>query len=371
MLKRTAAICLVVVVALFSGGIASASSGGERAALKAADFLKKQQHDDGGFGAKDSTVAETAMAIIGLKTAGVKLPKAKTGKTTIDYLAKASPALNASDAKVAVQNTAKIAYVIMALQLAGENPKKFAGVDWVRLLEQQHELATGRYGMYEIDHMWAMLAMASVGDASDEKSVQLLQLEQNEDGGYSLDKKGGMVSDTNSTALAIQALISHGVKPQDPSVKKAVDYLKTQQNKDGGFPYSMSSPYGTDSDASSTAWALQALIASGEDIESKYWVKAAVTPMGLLMSLQNASGALAYQEVVPDDSEICTAQAIPALMLKPYPIKLTAPPSTSEKLPKDNATFSTEALLLIAAGVIAAIAVVAGLGLMVFRRRNG
>lgn len=355
---------------LLSGGIAGASSGSENAALKAGNFLKTHQRDDGGFGAKESTVTETSLAIMALKAAEMKLPKSKNKKSPIDYLYAKAPDMAGGDTEQAIMNTAQISHLIIALKIAGENPKDFAETDWVALLKNNQEKATGWFGNYPIDHMWAMLALAQVGEASDQAATKWLQAEQADNGGFSADSRGGMGSDTNSTALAIQALVAAGVKPSEPSVKKAIDYLKTQQNKDGGFPYVTPSEYGTDSDTTSTAWVLQALIAAGEDIEGKYWVKAAITPMGYLMSMQNANGAFAYQKAVPEDSQLCTAQAIPALMGKPFPLRLSSEPETAKAKVGETASLNTSALLLIALMVISFIAAAVGAILYFFKGKN-
>ncbi len=366
MIKRFVAIILAATMFIGGASMAAASTGSDNAALKAAAYLKGTQRDDGGFGSKESTVIQTCLSISALKAAGVKLPTSATGKTAIDFLKAKAPELASPDKNIAVQNTAKVAQLIMALKLAGENPKSFAGVDWVKYLLDHQEQATGWFGIFDIDHIWALLALEAVGEPVDGKAIKWLQGRQLEDGSYTLDKNSGLAGYTYSTGLAIQALVGAGIKPTDPSIKKAVEFLKAQQNTDGGFPVIKPSA-NTDSDTSSTSWVLQGLIAAGEDIESKTWVKAAITPMGFLMSMQNADGAFAFQKATPEDSQLCTAQAIPALMLKPFPIKLTAPPSTAETLPKENATFSTEALLLIIIGVIAAIAVLAWLGFIFIR----
>lgn len=317
---------VIASVLLFGNGAAIASSGSVNAGIKAGNYLRAQIHDDGGFGSPESTVVSTSIAIISLKSANDDLPKSKTGKTPLDYLKTAAPALNDPAKEVVVKNTAKIAHVIIALTVAGENPKKFAGVDWVALLKGSSEKATGWFGTEEIDHMWALLALETAGEPVPTNSVLWLKEQQEDNGGFAVDKKiDGLGSDTNSTALAVQALIGAGESKTSPAIKKAIDFLKTQQNKDGGFPYVTPSPYGTDSDSSSTAWVLQALVAAGQDIESKAWVKAAVTPMGFLMSLQNADGGFMYQKTVQDSNLLSTCQAIPALMLKPFPNKAPAP----------------------------------------------
>ncbi len=45
------------------------------------------------------------------------------------------------------------------------------------------------------------------------------------------------------------------------------------------------------------------------------------TPLTALLALQNTSGAFRYQTAIPDDNVFATEQAIPALLLKTFPIK--------------------------------------------------
>src|SRR5574340_212172 len=147
MIKRTAAMVLALSIFLGGAALAAAASGGDKAALKGADYLKSVQRDDGGYGAKESTVVDTCITIIALKAAGAKLPESKAGKSTIDYLKANAPTLATSDKNIAVQNTAKVAQLIMALKLAGENPKNFAGTDWIKFLTDNKEKATGWFGI--------------------------------------------------------------------------------------------------------------------------------------------------------------------------------------------------------------------------------
>ncbi|MGW1914204.1 prenyltransferase/squalene oxidase repeat-containing protein [Streptomyces sp. NPDC002076] len=98
--------------------------------------------------------------------------------------------------------------------------------------------------------------------------------------------------DTNSTAAAIQALKAVG--GHDDAVGKAVAWLKSVQNKDGGWGYS---PGGA-SDTNSTSVVIGALAAVGTDPASVG--KAGKSPYDLLaaMSLpctQDGGGALAFQ----------------------------------------------------------------------------
>lgn len=68
--------------------------------------------------------------------------------------------------------------------------------------------------------------------------------------------------DSNSTAAAVQALTA--LTGQDKTVKKSVDWLKSVQNKDGGWGYNP----GMASDANSTGIVIGALTGAGEKPQS-------------------------------------------------------------------------------------------------------
>ncbi|MFH1737139.1 MAG: prenyltransferase/squalene oxidase repeat-containing protein [Actinomycetota bacterium] len=341
---------LLVVTA--GGSIAYAATDGSNAALKATSYLKIQQNDDGGYGAKTSTVSDTAWAVIAFKTAGVKLPETNN-LGTMDYFKKNTPALGDPNQKVA--NTAQIAQLIVALKAAGEDPKTFAGTDWVALLKDTQDKAIGLFGNTEISHAWAIIALETAGAEVPDNAITWLTEQQEDNGGYAFDAKGGMMgADTNSTALVIQALIGAGEKKTSPAVKKALDFLKTQQNPDGGFPFVKPSPYGTDSDSNSTAWVVQALLAADEDIEDGSWVKTSVAPMGFLISLQNPNGAFVFQKTVPDDSLSSTLQAVPALMEQPFPLP-TEVQKSGEKKEAETPVNSTILILVFGATLVVVI----------------
>ena len=63
--------------------------------------------------------------------------------------------------------------------------------------------------------------------------------------------------DSNSTAIAVQALSTIG--RQRPVMQKSLSWLKSVQNKDGGWGYSPGSP----SDANSTSLVIGALTVAG------------------------------------------------------------------------------------------------------------
>jgi len=123
----------------------------------------------------------------------------------------------------------------------------------------------------------------------------------------------GFGSDSNTTALVIQTLIASGIPTNSLLITNALDYLKYAQNPDGGFPYDPDSPYGTDSDANSTAYAIQAIQAVGQSPISGTWVINATNPISYLLSLQLENSSFEWM-AGEGANLIATAQAIPALL---------------------------------------------------------
>ncbi|MFE1440769.1 prenyltransferase/squalene oxidase repeat-containing protein [Streptomyces sp. NPDC058739] len=102
--------------------------------------------------------------------------------------------------------------------------------------------------------------------------------------------------DTNATAAAVQALTATGGR--EKVAGKAVTWLKSVQNKDGGWGYN---PGGA-SDANSTSVVIGALVAAGEQPDKV--VKGGKSPYDALLTLAlpcagKDAGAFAYQ---PDKS---------------------------------------------------------------------
>ncbi|MFJ8532922.1 prenyltransferase/squalene oxidase repeat-containing protein [Streptomyces sp. NPDC093591] len=107
--------------------------------------------------------------------------------------------------------------------------------------------------------------------------------------------------DTNSTAIAVQGLAAVG--EHDTGVEKAVTWLKSVQNKDGGWGYT---PGGA-SDANSTSVVIGALNAFGDDPAEVR--KDGKSPYDALLNLSlpcAKGGAFAYQ---PDKKGTLSANA--------------------------------------------------------------
>jgi hypothetical protein len=103
---------------------------------------------------------------------------------------------------------------------------------------------------------------------------------------------GKVMVDTNSTAAAVQALKAAG--GHDAAVDKAITWLKSVQNEDGGWGYSPAAP----SDTNSTSVVIGALAAVGTNPADVR--KAGKSPYDLLAARsipcgQPGGGGLAYQ----------------------------------------------------------------------------
>ncbi len=89
--------------------------------------------------------------------------------------------------------------------------------------------------------------------------------------------------DTNSTALAVMALVEIGADPDSsPALLDARDFLGDAQGADGGFGYLTD----LDADPNSTALVIMAIVALGESPHDAAWVVGDSDPMTSLLSWQ-------------------------------------------------------------------------------------
>lgn len=285
------------------------------AAQAALGWLLTRQQPDGsfaGFDAGASADAVFAIVAAGADPNGVL----NNGSSPVSYLGTQAPAY-------AAKSVAGAGKLTLAVVAAGKDPLSFGGVDLLARLQKSYSAASGRYGTSTTDHVYALLGLTATGQAIPAQALAALSALQLPDGGWSFDGTAASGSDTNTTALAVQALVAAGAR--GAALDKALAYLRGQQNADAGFPYSKSSPYGADSDANSTAAVIQALVATGIDPRSLQQGQA--DPLSALVALQNASGALRFQSAAPEDNDLATAQAIPALLQKAFPLKTVRLPA--------------------------------------------
>ncbi|HNS53003.1 MAG TPA: prenyltransferase/squalene oxidase repeat-containing protein [Anaerolineae bacterium] len=276
----------------------------------ALDYLETQQNADGGFGngfTPDSALGSTAdvlLAILALD--GDPAAFVQGGNTPLTYLSTSAPAAAGSG---------DLSKLILALVAAGENPRLFGGVDSVDKLEALAG-ADGRIGGAAdtfVSTLMSVIALKSVERPVSQASLELIRTAQQDDGGWAWDGSASTPSDTNTTAYAVQALLASGEPAGGDAVAKALAYYEGIQNDDGGWPYQNPSDYGTATDANSTAVTVQALLAAGEDPAEGGWTSAlGTTPYDALDALQNGSGAWSWKADAPGDNLLATVQAAPA-----------------------------------------------------------
>jgi hypothetical protein len=308
------AILTLTLAALLVGALPVLAAADMTAAL---DYLQTQQNADGGFGSgfsPDSTVGSTADVVLAILSAGGdQAAFDQDGNTPLTYLeANASTAASGGD----------LSKLILATIAAGENPRDFGGVDSVAQLESLID-AGGRIGGETdtfVGHVLAVLALSSAERPIPAAAVEYIKNGQQENGSWAWDGTAGTAGDTNTTAFAVQALVAAGEDPAGDEVTTALTYYKGIQNEDGGWPYQNPSDYGTATDANSTAVTIQAIIAAGQDPAGAGWTVGESTPVAALEALQNESGAFAWQAAMPDDNLLATVQALPALAGKAFPL---------------------------------------------------
>ena len=170
---------------------------------------------------------------------------------------------------------------------------------------------------------WAILGNLALDQDVAYSAVEYLKSQVQPDGGWEWNT--GFGSDTNTTAFVIQTLVAAGEPLDSPIIENGLKYLQAAQNDDGGFTYAPGSPFGTDSDSNSSAYAIQAILAVGQDPQGETWSKNDNNPIEYLLALQLPDGSLEWQPGTGANF-LATAQAIPALLGKSFPFKIKALP---------------------------------------------
>jgi prenyltransferase beta subunit len=179
-------------------------------------------------------------------------------------------------------------------------------------------------------------------DPAVRKAAAFVASRQNRAGGFGTGGKNSPAS-VDDTSAALQALRAAGRKRTTRAIRRAGAWLAARQGTDGGFPLSP----GTPSNAQSTAWAVQGLVAAGRN-PLKVRRKGSRNPIAYLKSLQGPDGAIRFNRTSRQTPTWVTAQAIPALTRTPLPVN---PPPKARAGARRRAS-SPLALLALAAGAL-------------------
>jgi prenyltransferase beta subunit len=274
-------------------------------------FLAGAQNADGGFGGargQSSSELYSAWAAMGLAASG-RDPSSvrRNGHTVLDALrGEASSLTGAGD----------LERTILALHACGVSVHSLAGADPVAELLRSRR-RDGSFGHLTNITAFAVFALRaarySAGNPVVRAAGRWLARQQNSDGGFGFATRGGG-SDVDDTAAALQALVDAGMGT-GPAVKRAASFLIGAQNLDGGYPQQP----GGDSNAQSTAWATQGLIAAKRNV-SAVRREGSRSPLGYLESLIAPDGSVRYSRIGTQTPVWVTAQALTALAGKSFPI---------------------------------------------------
>jgi len=282
--------------------------------VRAVTFLVTMQNEDGGFTngfAPESDISTTADVIVALAVAGEETGELFTAEieNAFEFLSEQIPEGNLAGA-------GQLAKIITAVIATGEDPTAFGEFDLVGDLSAM-TADDGVFGIGPFDHCLAVIAFQNAGLELPEGTVEAVVDSQADDGGWGF--MPDQASDTNTTGLCLQAL---ALTEESDAVEAGLAYLEAIQNEDGGWPYQNPNDFGTDSDTSSTALIVQALIANEEDLAD--WNN----PQDWLLSMQRDSGAFSYQEALPGDNIPATVAVIPAIV--GVPLNAWAPEPETE-----------------------------------------
>jgi energy-coupling factor transport system substrate-specific component len=308
------ALALVALGALGGPTRARAAGVGVSSELR---YLAHAQNPDGGFGeagAKPTSELYTAWVAIGVAATGRNPATLRHGSDSV---------LNALRAHASsLEGVGDDERTILALHACGAPAGSIAG----------HDLLAGMLAARRPDGSFqdqvnitafAIFALRALGRSESEAAVRAagrwIERQQGAGGGFGFAARppggGGPQSDVDDTAAALQALIDAGIPRRSLPVRRAVRFLSAAQRPDGGFPQRS----GGESNAQSTAWAIQALIAAGQSpqLRPRGIARSAV---GYLESLVAPDGSVRYSRTSAQTPVWVTAQALAALAGVPLPV---------------------------------------------------
>jgi prenyltransferase beta subunit len=303
-----AGTAVVALAALVLAVSATRPAGAADSSLR---YLERAQNSDGGYGGapgQPSNQLLTGWAVIGLESAGRNpLDVRRGGRTPVDYMRAHLGELT---------DTGELERTILALEGAGLDARRVRGRDLVAEL-LGHRDAEGSFERQSNWTAFGVLALRAAGRSARSQTVKgsaaWLARQQNDDGGFSFGTRGGG-SFVDETGAALQAFAAAG-KRHSAVVKRALGYLRTAQNRDGGFGQSE----GYKSNAQSTAWAVQGIVAAGKS-PSAFGPKGR-SPLAFLASLRAPGGSFRYSRSSEQTPVWVTAQAIAAVRRKALPLR--------------------------------------------------
>jgi energy-coupling factor transport system substrate-specific component len=301
----------VALLALALGAAALPNRAAAASLGRELGYLASVQNVDGGFGAASgqrSSELYTGWAAMGLAAAGRDPATLKRGgHSVLDSLRGEASTL---------QSLGDVERTVLAVRACGASAYSFAG----RNLVAEVLRARGRDNSFDEQvnlSAFAIFSLRAVGHSASFAAIReaagWIERQQNGDGGFGFGGRGSR-SDVDDTGAALQALAAAGARNKRV-LGLATAYLIRSQGADGGFPQQ----YGGESNAQSTAWAVQGLIAAGRS-PSTVRRSGSRTPTGYLESLLAPNGSVRYSRTSAQTPAWVTTQALIALAGKTFPV---------------------------------------------------
>jgi Prenyltransferase and squalene oxidase repeat len=274
-------------------------------------YLASAQNADGGFGAargQPSSELYTAWAAMGLAAAGRDPARLRRhGRSVLDALrAHASTLRGLGD----------LERTVLAVRACGASASSFAGRDLIREMLRSRR-RDGSFGEQVNLTAFALLALRAAGHSRAYRPIRegadWIEHQQNGDGGFGFAARGS-ASDVDDTGAVLQALASAGARSRHV-LGAAASYLVRSQRPDGGFPQR----FGGLSNAQSTAWALQGLVAVGFTPATIRYRRSR-SPIGYLQTLVGPGGSVRYSRTSAQTPVWVTAQALIGLAGRTFPV---------------------------------------------------
>jgi Prenyltransferase and squalene oxidase repeat len=248
-------------------------------------FLRARQLESGGFAERggSASLSLTAWAVLGLRAAG-----ADPGAEARRYVERAEPG-TVTELELAIMSRSALG------EATGEHVRKLMAL----------RRANGAFGRTVNETIWALLALRQAGRVAPAASVSYLLRQQSRSGGWAW--APGVAPDSNDTAAALQALRAAGIAGKP--ISRALAFLRRHRNRDGGFALVR----GRASDSQSTAWAIQAFVAARAPVPKGAFA--------FLARLRRVDGSYRYSTRYGATPVWVTAQVLPALARKPFPLE--------------------------------------------------
>ncbi|MBW6464961.1 MAG: hypothetical protein K0B06_00465 [Brevefilum sp.] len=268
----------------------------DAAIFNAIDYLQTEQNDDGGLRWVDETssVPTTIRVVLALTAAGLPQERltSQQSKHPMDFLSEKGPAwIYQQETDQPALNLARAGQLLTAVSAANHDPYTFGeeAINLVHLVKSHYDPNTGIFGdaspQNVTDQVWALLGLAAAYAPIPPEAVNWLAAAQLPDGSWD----DGFGSYLDTTPLGLMAMIASDYRTtDDSSITLAMDFLKTQQQPNGGWQ----TQWDTSTNANTTGIILQGIIAAGQNPSDPEWTDEDAAPYEALLNLQREDGAI-------------------------------------------------------------------------------